>query len=258
MSFKNKIAVITGGSSGIGLALAQKLAQKKAIPIIVGRSQAKGEKALAELKKINAEASFISTDVTKPSQIEALFQYILDKYGKLDFAFNNAANTEITAKAAFQEYTEEDYEKMMNIWFKSVWLCTNQELKIMAKQKSGIIVNTSSMDALICAAGTATYAAAKSAVISFSKSLAQEYGRQGIRINSFCPGAFETPMLSQKFENLSAEDQEILKEKYNNMNALGRIGQPQEAADVVSWLFSNQSSYITGQNIIADGGIAFS
>ena len=146
----------------------------------------------------------------------------------------------------------------MNTALKSVWLCMKYELAIMVKQQSGGIVNTSSMDALICSAGTAIYAAAKSGVIALSRSIAQEYGPLGIRVNSFCPGAFMTPMLASHFESLSQEEKKALEERYEALNALRRIGDANEAALVVAWLFSEESSYVTGQNIVADGGICFS
>ncbi|MED3935948.1 SDR family NAD(P)-dependent oxidoreductase [Priestia megaterium] len=122
---------------------------------------------------------------------------------------------------------------------------------------SGVIVNTSSMDAILCSAGTGVYAAGKSGVIALTKSVAQEYGHQNIRINSFCPGAFRTPMLEERFSNLSSEEKAKLNESYQKLNALGRIGDPIEAAKAVKWLLSDDASFVTGQNIIVDGGIGF-
>jgi len=257
MKFAGKVALITGGSSGIGLAVAKNMAAEGAKVVIASRSEKKGEKALKELQTISPDTIFISTDVTQTNQVAHLVNRSVKIFGRLDFAFNNATNIEVTSSPSTHESSEEDYDNLMDVALKSVWLCMKYELAVMVKQKSGGIVNTSSMDALICSAGTAVYAAAKSGVIALSKSIAQEYGRDGIRVNSFCPGAFMTPMLASHFEGLSHKDKIAKENMYKGSTALGRIGEPREAASTVAWLFSEDSSYVTGQNIIADGGISF-
>jgi len=257
MKFLDKVALITGGSSGIGLAVAKNMAEEGAKIVLASRSEKKGIKALKELHTISADAIFISTDVTQSIQVEQMINETLKIFGQLDFAFNNAANLEIPSSPSTHESLEGSYDKLMDVVLKSVWLCMKYELTVMENQKSGGIVNTSSMDALVCSAGTAIYAAGKSGVIALSKSIAQEYGRSGIRVNSFCPGAFMTPMLTSHFEGLSPEEKKAKENTYKDFNALGRIGDTREAASIVSWLFSEDSSYVTGQNIIADGGTRF-
>jgi NAD(P)-dependent dehydrogenase (short-subunit alcohol dehydrogenase family) len=257
MKFTEKVALITGGTSGIGLAVAKHMAEKGAKIVLASRSEEKGHKALKEVHAISPDAIFIETDVTQSNRVEHMVKETVKTFGRLDFAFNNAANIEVTASPSTHESPEESYDKLMDVCLKSVWLCMKYELAVMVNQKSGGIVNTSSMDALICSAGTAVYAAAKSGVIVLSKSIAQEYGRDGIRVNSFCPGAFMTPMLASHFEGISPEEKKALENKYKDFNALGRIGDTREAASIVAWLFSEDSSYVTGQNIIADGGICF-
>jgi NAD(P)-dependent dehydrogenase (short-subunit alcohol dehydrogenase family) len=249
MKFAEKVALITGGTSGIGLAVASYMAENGAKIVLAARSEEKGHKALKEVHAISPDAVFISTDVTQSNRVEHMVKETVKTFGRLDFAFNNAANIEVAPSPSTHESPEENYDKLMDVSLKSVWLCMKYELAVMVKQRSGGIVNTSSMDALICSAGTAVYAAAKSGVIALSKSIAQEYGRDGIRVNSFCPGAFMTPMLP--------EEKKALENKYKGFNALGRIGDTREAASIVAWLFSEDSSYVTGQNIIADGGICF-
>ncbi len=256
MEFKNKVALITGGTSGIGFAVARKLAENDAKIVIVGRNIEKGEQALADLKQIHANIEFLSADVTKGKQVKDVVKQTLDRFGSLDLAFNNAANDEITPTPT-HKFSEEDYDRLIDITLKSVWLSMKYELQIMNKQKSGVIVNTSSVDALLCSAGTAVYSAGKSGVIALSKSIAQEYGNLGIRVNTVSPGAIRTPLLEKKFENVPKEEALLLENKYRELNALGKIGSPDEAAEVVLWLLSNKSSYVTGQNIIADGGISF-
>ncbi len=257
MKFAENVALITGGSSGIGLAVAKYMAAEGAKIAIASRSAEKGRKALQEIHAIQPDGIFIATDVTQSAQVEHMVQETVNTFGRLDFALNNAANLEVEPAPSTHESSEEDYDKLMDVLLKSVWLCMKYELAVMVHQKRGGIVNTSSMDALICAAGTAVYSAAKSGVIALSKSIAQEYGGHGIRVNSFCPGAFMTPMLASHFEGLSPEKKTVLENTYKDSNALGRIGDSREAASVVAWLFSEESSYVTGQNIIADGGMCF-
>ncbi len=256
MKLKENVVLITGGSSGIGLAVAKYMAEEGAKVVIASRSEEKGFKALKELHAISPDAIFISADVTQPHQVENMIKETVKKFGRLDFAFNNAANIEVEPSPT-HESLEKNYDKLMDVVLKSVWLCMKYELVIMKNQKTGVIVNTASMDALMCSAGTAIYAAAKSGVIALSKSIAQEYGQDGIRVNSFCPGAFMTPMLAGQFEGLSPEEKQKKENKIEGSNALGRIGNTHEAASVVAWLFSNDSAYVTGQNIIADGGMRF-
>jgi len=257
MKFAEKVVLITGGSSGIGLAVAKRMAEEGAKIVLASRSEEKGDKALKEVHGISPDAIFISTDVTQSNQVEHMVKETLKTFGRLDFAFNNAANIEVTPSRSTHESPEENYDKLMDVVLKSVWLCMKYELAVMVDQRNGGIVNTSSMDALICSAGTAIYAAGKSGVIALTKSIAQEYGRDGIRVNSFCPGAFMTPMLASHFEGLSPEEKKAKENHFKGFNALGRIGDTREAASIVAWLFSKESSYVTGQNIVADGGICF-
>lgn len=256
MEFKNKVALVTGGTSGIGFAVAKKLAEKGSKVVIVGRNIEKGRIALEKLTQIHQHILFISSDVTKGEQVKDLVQQTFQHFGRLDFAFNNAVNDEVTFGFT-AEFTEQDYDHLIDVTMKSVWLCMKYELQVMSKRGTGAIVNTSSVDALLCSAGTAVYSAGKSGVIALSKSAAQEYGNLGIRVNAISPGAVRTPLLEKKFIHATEEEALLLENKYRELNALKRIASAEEVAAVVVWLFSNESSYITGQNIIADGGISF-
>lgn len=256
MRFENKVALITGGTSGIGLAVAHSLAQEGAKVVIVGRNQKKGEKALQRLKQIHSDVMYLSVDVSKANEVKEMVHKTVSTFGKLDFAFNNAGNAE-GKTALTHEFSEEDFDNMMGVTIKGVWLCMKYELRAMLENGGGSIVNTSSLDALLCSPGTTAYATGKSGIITLTKCVAQEYGKQGIRVNTLTPGAIRTPIIDSKFEGLSAEEAKRLEDKYNNLNALGRIGTPKEAAAVVTWLMSDEANYITGQNIIADGGVKF-
>ncbi|MEH7609265.1 SDR family NAD(P)-dependent oxidoreductase [Priestia megaterium] len=253
--FEEKVGIITGGTSGIGLATAELLAKEGMHVVIASRNSEKGEEALSRLKKWSPRSLFIKTDVTNSQDVKNLVNQTYSTFGKIDAGFNNAANTEASSSAT-HEFKEEDFDHLINVTLKSVWLCMKYQLQVMTKQNSGVIVNTSSMDAILCSAGTGVYAAGKSGVIALTKSVAQEYGHQHIRINSFCPGAFR-PMLEERFSALSSEEKAKLNESYQKLNALGRIGEPLEAAKAVKWLLSDDASFVTGQNIIVDGGIGF-
>jgi NAD(P)-dependent dehydrogenase (short-subunit alcohol dehydrogenase family) len=263
LRFQDKVALITGGTSGIGFSTAKLLASEGASVVIVGRNERKGSEAIKELHSISSKLLFVAGDVTNARDVEGFVSQTLSTFGRMDFAFNNAANADKADAVPTHELREEIFDYHLNTTLKSVWLCMKYEIAAMLEQDSkllgdknkGSIVNTSSLDALICSAGTAIYAAGKSGVIAMSKALAQEYGPYGIRVNSLCPGAFKTPMLERFFKGLSNEETEQLTNRFNSLSALGRIGRPEEAADVVAWLFSNESSYVTGQNIIVDGGV---
>ncbi|WP_394548128.1 SDR family NAD(P)-dependent oxidoreductase [Priestia aryabhattai] len=254
--FEEKVGIITGGTSGIGLATAELLAKEGMHIVIASRNSEKGEEALSRLRKWSPRSLFIKTDVTNSQDVKNLVSQTYSTFGKIDVGFNNAANTEAAFNAT-HEFKEEDFDHLINVTLKSVWLCMKYQLQVMTKQNSGVIVNTSSMDAILCSAGTGVYAAGKSGVIALTKSVAQEYGHQNIRINSLCPGAFRTPMLEERFSDLSSEEKVKLNESYQKLNALGRIGDPLEAAKAVKWLLSDDASFVTGQNIIVDGGIGF-
>ena len=168
MKFKDKVALITGGTSGIGLAVAQSLVEEGAKVVIVGRSQSKGEAAIRQLKQIHADMMYLSVDVSKAMEVEKMIQTTVSTFGKLDFAFNNAGNAEGTP-ASNHECSEEDFDHMMGVTVKAVWLCMKYELQAMLKNGSGSIVNTSSLDAYLCSPGTTMYAAGKSAIMTLDK-----------------------------------------------------------------------------------------
>lgn len=255
VKFENQVALITGGTSGIGLAVAERLLHEGGKVVIVGRNKERGNSALEKLKQISPHVLFLSVDVSKGIEVEQMVKETVNTFGSIDFAFNNAGNAEGTP-ALTHEFSEENFDHMMGSTIKGVWLCMKYELQAMIENGGGSIVNTSSLDALICSAYTTAYAAGKSGILALTRGVAQEYGNKGIRVNAITPGAIRTPMMERKFENLTEEQSEMLEERYNSLNALGRMGTSSEAADVVTWLFSKESSFVTGQNIIVDGGVS--
>ncbi len=249
--FTDKVALITGGSSGIGLAAAKAFSREGAKVVIAARDEMRGQLALQQIQK-KGEARFVACDVSQAANVEQLVDETLHQFGRLDYAFNNATNLEVQP-GRLHDITEADFDHMVNVAFKGVWLCMKHEITAMLKCGGGAIVNTASIDALLHSPRTNIYAASKSAVIALSKVAAKEYARDGIRINVLCPGAIRTPMLESHAP--SRQEVEPLMARYADQIPLGRIGTPEEAAETVLWLCSDSASYITGHNLVIDGGI---
>lgn len=257
-NFSGKVALITGGNSGIGRAAAFAFAREGAKVVIAARRTEPGEEAAHEIRSRGGECIFIRTDVSKSDEVEALITKTVGKYGRIDCAFNNAATE--GSMQLLANYTEDDFDHIINIDLKSVWLCMKREIQQMLRQdqSGGSIVNTSSVNGLGGVAQGSLYAAAKAGVIALTKSAALEYGQQGIRINTLVAGGFQTPMLERVFESASGGNSETasaIAEQVAQMVPQGRIGQPEEAAEAVIWLCSDAASYVTGHSMIIDGGL---
>jgi NAD(P)-dependent dehydrogenase (short-subunit alcohol dehydrogenase family) len=260
MNFQGKVALITGGNSGIGRATAHVFAREGAKVIVAARNAERGEQVANEIRKLGGESFFVATDVSKSNEVEALVQKTVDRYGRLDCAVNNAA----AYSGAFHltaDFNEEEFDHTMAVDLKGVWLGMKFQIKQMLAQNpaGGAIVNTSSVNGLGGTAMGSLYSAAKAGILGLSKSAALEYGMRGIRINALAAGAFDTPMLSNVFERSTGGNPEARKkaeEGFRAMVALGRIGDPREAGEVIAWLCSDSASYVTGHTMIADGGLS--
>ncbi len=227
--------------------------------VIAARGTERGEQTAREVTETGGEAVFVRCDVSQPGEVESLVEETVAAYGRLDCAFNNAASEE-GVFAATVDFSEEEFDRTIGANLKSVWLCMKHEIRQMLAQEpaGGAIVNTSSVNGLGGAREGALYYAAKSGVLSLTKSAAQEYARRGIRVNALVAGAFRTPMLRRVFEQASNGDPEAAKSveiQYQSQIALGRIGAPEEAASTAVWLCSEGSSYVTGHSMIVDGGL---
>jgi NAD(P)-dependent dehydrogenase (short-subunit alcohol dehydrogenase family) len=243
--FKDKIVLVTGGATGIGRAAALAFGRRSALVVLAGRRQDEGDKAVAALSDIGAVAHFIATDVTKPEDLESLHRTIVRDYGRLDVAFNNAGYQEPRAPLAEQDAAL--YDRVFDTNVRSVYLCLQQQIPIMAKQgKGAIVVNTSVSGLRNPNPGLALYSASKAALVSLTRSAAMEYAQVGVRINGVAPGRVITDMM--------------LASKIMDMNAvaaglpLRRMGQPEEVAEAVVWLASDAASFIVGHVLCADGG----
>ena len=250
---------MTGGSSGIGRAAAFVFAREGAKVILAARGIERGEKVAREIQAAGGHARFVRADMTSAKDIQVLIERAVELHGRLDCAFNNAGSTEMKFSRT-ADVTEEEYDVLMAANLKGVWLCMKHEIRIMLQQEppGGAIVNTSSVNGLGGARMGAIYSATKSGILALTKSAAQEYARENIRINALVAGAFRTPMLESAMDSISHAQgvgRDAVEEQYSQFIPQGRIGRPEEAAEAVVWLCSDAASYVTGHSMIVDGGM---
>ena len=244
--FVGKVALVTGAGSGIGRASALAFAQEGAKVVVADVATEAGEETVQAICQVGGEASFRETDVSRADHVAALIQYVVTTYGRLDYAHNNAGIED--AAASFIDYTEEQWDRVVSIDLKGVWLCMKYEIIQMLEQGGGAIVNTSSVAGLIGAAGGPAYTASKHGVIGLTKTAALAYAKKGVRVNAVCPGVIETPMVTR-----FAKTPEITT-MLTKLEPIGRFGQPAEVAAAVIWLCSTASSFVTGVALPVDGG----
>ncbi len=242
-----KVALITGAGSGIGRASALAFAREGAKVAVADIVVEGGEETVRMVKEAGGEAFFIKVDVSNAAEVEAMVNTVVDTYGRIDCAYNNAG---IEGRlASTDEYPEDVFDKVIDINLTGVWLCMKYELPHMLKQGSGAIVNTASGAGLIGVAGMSAYVASKHGVVGLTKTAALEYAKSGIRVNSVCPGLIQTPMV----ERITAE-QPQLGEALVAAEPIGRTGKPEEIAESVVWLSSDAASFVTGHAMSVDGG----
>jgi NAD(P)-dependent dehydrogenase (short-subunit alcohol dehydrogenase family) len=246
--FAGKVALITGGNSGIGRSTALLFARKGAKTVIAARRMQAGEETVRLLNEAGGEAIFVPTDVSKATEVAALVDKTMALYGRLDYAFNNAGVIEPRPFKPITECSEEEWDQVMNINLKGVWLGIKYQIPAMLKGGGGSIVNMSSIFGLLGAGSCGAYAASKHAVIGLTKSVAKNYARQGIRVNAICPAFIDTPMVDFVTDNPD------LLEEVAARHPIGRLGTPQEIAEAVVWLCSDAASFVTGHALVADGG----
>jgi len=246
--FESKVALVTGGNSGIGRAIALAFANEGARVVVAARRVEEGEETVALIRNAGGEAHFIKTDVTEKNDIKEMVAVCVSKYGGLDYAINNAG-VEGTPFIPAAEYDEEVWDKVIDINLKSVWLCMKYEIPEMQKRGQGAIVNMSSVAGLKGGSIGVAYYASKHGVIGLTKAAASEYASQGIRINAVCPAVIETEMVERAF--LHNED---LAKRLTAMHPIGRFGRPEEVASAVLWLCADGASFVTGIAHPIDGG----
>src|ERR1035438_9490034 len=245
--FADKVALVTGGTSGIGRDTAVLFAKAGAKVMVAGRRELEGNETIELIRAAGGDGLFVKADVAKASEVEALVQKTVEKFGRLDVAFNNAGVEGVWVPITKQ--SEEDWDRTIAINLKGVWLCLKYEIRQMLKQGGGgAIVNMASITGLIGSAGAAAYSASKHGVIGLTKSAALETARAGIRINTVCPGFAETPMGKRLFSSPQIHKYVL------GCHPIGRFGRPSEVAEAVVWMCSDRASFMTGQSLVLDGG----
>lgn len=244
MRLSERAAIVTGGSRGIGRSIALHLAEQGAAVVLAGRSSAPLEQVAQEIRSQGGQALPVTCDVTSNDDVERLMAEALDSFGKIDILVNNAG---ITRDGLLMRMSEEDWDDVLNTNLKGMFRCTKAVLRPMLKARSGRIINISSIVGLMGNAGQANYAAAKAAVLGFTKSVAREVASRGITVNAVAPGYIDTEMTAA----LGPEQQQ----KLLSGIPLGRMGRPEDIAYAVAFLAGDEAAYITGQRLVVDGGL---
>jgi NAD(P)-dependent dehydrogenase (short-subunit alcohol dehydrogenase family) len=248
MDFAGKVVLVTGAAAGIGRATALAFGRAGACVVVADTAVDGGHATAAMIVEAGGKALYVNANVTRGAEVEALVDKAVNYYGRIDCAVNNAALEDDTP--GLLEADEAEYDRIMGVNVKGVWLCMRHELGQMLKQGGGTIVNMASVSGLVGSPSRAIYAASKHAVVGLTRSAAAEYARAGIRINSVCPGAVRTSALVRALER---EPQ--LEKKLKALHPIGRIAEPAEIANAVMWLCSEQSSFVTGHQLAIDGGL---
>ena len=244
-TFKNKVALVTGGASGIGRATALAFAKKGAKVAVVDWKE--NDEMVDLIKELGSEAIFIKCDVSKTDDVKAMVARTIAAFGRLDYAFNNAGIE--GASASTQDCSEENWDKTIGVNLKGVWLCMKYEIPEILKQGKGAIVNCASVAGLVGFAGLPAYVASKHGIVGLTKTTALECATQGIRVNVVCPGVIQTPMI----DRLTGKTKEGI-ERFKGFEPIGRFGLPEEIANAVVWMCSDEASFVTGHVMAVDGG----
>jgi NAD(P)-dependent dehydrogenase (short-subunit alcohol dehydrogenase family) len=243
--FKNKVAIVTGGSFGIGRAAAVAFAKKGAKVAIVDWIE--DNETLDLIKSSGGDAIFIKCDVSNTTDVKSMVEKTISTFGRLDYAFNNAGIEGTTAIT--HECSEENWDKTIGVNLKSIWLCMKYQIPEMQKNGKGVIINCASIAGLVGFPGLPAYVASKHGIIGLTKSTALEYAKLGIRVNAVCPGAIKTPMI----DRITGNKKEV-EEQFEAMEPIGRLGEPEEVANAVLWMCSDEASFVTGHALAVDGG----
>jgi NAD(P)-dependent dehydrogenase (short-subunit alcohol dehydrogenase family) len=245
--FSGRVALVTGAASGIGRATSLLLARRGAAVAVSDIDLAGAEATARAISQAGGRAIAIRCDIASPAEVDSLFDRILAQLGRLDLAVNNAGVEGERHPTA--ECPEANWDRVVGTNLKGTWLCMRREIPAMLAAGGGAIVNVSSIAGLLGFAGVAAYVASKHGMNGLTKTAAAEYAKRGVRVNAVCPGAIRTPML-ERFTHEDARFEAALIERH----PIGRIGEPAEVAEAISWLCSHEASFVTGQLLAADGG----
>jgi NAD(P)-dependent dehydrogenase (short-subunit alcohol dehydrogenase family) len=242
-----KVALVTGGASGIGRATALTFAREGAKLIIADMNEDGGQQTVHMITEKGGEAIFVRTDVSQAIEVQALISKAVETYGRLDCAHNNAGISG-GLRALTAEYPEDRWHQVIAVNLTGVWLCMKYEIPQMLHQGGGTIVNTASGAGLVGSRGMSAYVASKHGVVGLTKTAALEYAQQGIRVNCVCPGVIQTPMTERALSDPELKAQITAR-------PMGRVGTPEEVAEAVVWLCSDAASFVTGHTMTVDGGM---
>ncbi len=253
---KDKVAIITGSSYGLGKAAAVLFAREGAKVVVVGRTEAKGMEVVAQIGKLGGAATFVKADVSSSEDVQQLVKEAITVFGRIDILVNNAGVQPKTGPLA--EQSEDDWDRVVDTNLKGYFLMMKYTIPQMVKQSGGVIVNVSSAQGLVGVPNISPYAATKGGIITITKTAAIEYASHNIRINCVAPGMIRTPMLENMIANLPPESVEAkaMTELAKQLIPLGRIAEPEEITPVILFLASDDSVYMTGAVVVVDGGYA--
>ncbi len=249
MRLRNKVALITGGASGIGRETALLFAREGAAVSVVDLNEGGGKAVVREILESGGQSTFVRCDVTCAADCQRAVQRTASELGGLDILFNNAG---IIRRSTVLDTTEEDWDLVMAVNLKSIFLLSKAAIPIMIGAGGGVIVNTASGWGLVGGPRAASYCASKGAVVNLTRAMALDHGGQKIRVNCVCPGDTDTPLLHAEARQLGRPEQQFLAE--SAQRPLQRIGSPEEIAQAVLYLASDASSFVTGTALVVDGG----
>lgn len=245
---QGKVAIVTGGASGIGRSTALALAHEGVRIVIADVVEQDGERIVQEIQRIGGDALFVKTDVSQSADVQALVNKTIETYGRLDYGINNAGIGGTSALTA--DYPESDWSRVIGVNLTGVWLCVKYEIPQILKQGGGVIVNVSSILGVVGFANASAYVASKHGIIGLTKVAAIEYAAQGLRVNAVCPAFIATPMLEQAG---LTEDSEMYK-AIVGLHPIKRLGTSREVAEMIVWLCSDAAAFVTGSAMLVDGG----
>ena len=245
---RDRVALVSGGASGIGRACAVALARAGAMVVVSDIGERAGDAVLEEIRAAGAQATYIAADITQSEQVRRLVEDTVARHGRLDFAVNSAG---IFGRiGALHEQEPQDFDRVIGVNLRGVFLCMKHEIAAMRRNGSGAIVNIASVQGLVSGAGAALYSASKHGVVGLTKGAALDCAREGIRINAVCPGTIETPLAQKHYA-----ERGLPMPNDTPRIPIGRVGRPDEIAQVVLFLCSSGATYMTGATLAVDGAI---
>ncbi|HEF4759599.1 TPA: SDR family oxidoreductase [Pseudomonas putida] len=247
MNFSGKVAMVTGAAAGIGRATALAFAAEGLKVVVADLDSQGGEGTVELIRAKGGEALFVQCNVSSETQVQQLMAQTIDAYGRLDYAFNNAGIE--VEKGKLTNGTEAEFDAIMSVNIKGVWLCMKHQLPLLLAQGGGAIVNTSGVVGVVAAPTASIYCASKHAVIGLTKSAAIEYAKKKIRVNALCPGGIDTDMLRRVFEAEPCKAEYVIA-----AHPAGRLGHVDEIAAAVLYLCSDGAAFTTGHTLLVDGG----